>query len=113
MGNSRVAIVILVACLALPQAASYATSNDCAMNPIVSSLGEWEVTSPAATFYVVPGAGENQDRVLLYQESNGFYSGRGVIFDLQRGGSSPYVPGDFDCDARGDVAGYPPDTLVF
>jgi hypothetical protein len=87
-------------------------------------LGEIEVTAGSAqsTYYVDERDVLAGDSFWLYEESNGVWSGRtagvyaaaiggNVGADLQRGGNSVYVPGDFD--SCRDVGDWAPDTLIF
>ena len=88
------------------------------------ATGAWEITSgtPTATFYLDDRNYLQGNGWWMYEESNGIWTpklpgvysemlGADTHADLQRGGSSPYIPNDneicYDDSANG------PDQLIF
>lgn len=129
-----VALIGVLVTAPVPPAAADAYGGDCWGTP---SLGEMEISDGTAahTFYI-----DDRDYVLgsgtwIYEESNGVFTPHAAVNppssvqvpywwqwvfatmpngapqDLQRGGSSPYVPGDSDICT--DPCTCQPDTLIF
>lgn len=76
-------------------------------------LGEFEIGdgTPSHTFYLDDRDQLFGNGIWLYQESNGKFVGGDPYQDLQRGGSSRYVPNDTDLCTDYSLVG--PDTLIF
>lgn len=77
------------------------------------ALGRIEISptdDPSATFYVDDRDLPLGNGLWTYQESNGVFVGGDVTKDLQRGGSSAYVPGDNEICT--DLGPWAADTLI-
>lgn len=106
-----IVLALLSAALALPIVA-HASTGAC-LSKGAPALGEIEISptnDAASTFYVDDRNFAMGNGIWMYQESNGIFTGGHVAMDLQRGGSSPYVPDDNEvCTDNKDVA---PDVLI-
>ncbi|MFA5860231.1 MAG: hypothetical protein WDA16_00910 [Candidatus Thermoplasmatota archaeon] len=82
------------------------------------SLGEIEISptgDPGATFYLDDRNAVLGNGLWTYQESNGDFTGGNAAVDLQRGGSSPYVPSTpvtNETEVCVDTHDEAPDTLI-
>jgi hypothetical protein len=113
--NKTLVICLLSTALLLPLTA-HASTGDCDSKG-TPALGEVEIGAgdASATFYV-----DDRNYVLgnglwLYQESNGIFTGGSTLApnptgDLQRGGSSIYVPDDNEICV--DDPNVQPDQLI-
>ena len=104
-------LVLLSATLAFPLVA-HASTGECGPGDS-SALGLVEISpanDAATTFYIDDRNFALGNGLWLYQESNGIFVGGDVTKDLQRGGTSEYVPDDSDVcvDDRAVV----PDSLI-
>jgi hypothetical protein len=101
-------LALLAASVALPLVA--ADPQGACGSKGTPALGEVEIANPAQVLYI-----DDRNYVLgnglwMYEESNGIYPGTGAANDLQRGGSSIFVPGDNEVCT--DVGDWAPDTLI-
>jgi hypothetical protein len=107
--NKMMIVALLAASVALPLVAADPVG---ACGPKgTPALGEVEIANPAQVLYIDDRNYALGNGLWLYEESNGVYPGTGAANDLQRGGSSAFVPGDNEvCTDTGDWA---PDQLIF
>ena len=106
--NKTIVIALLAATVAMPFVAT-ASTGACDSKG-APALGEIEIGNgdPTATFYADDRNYALGNGLWLYQEANGIFPGTGAADDLQRGGSSPYVPNDNEiCVDNADVQADP------
>jgi hypothetical protein len=118
----RTLLLVLAASFLLPLA-PHAAAGDCEAG--LFATGEWEFTggSASTTWYLDDRDYVTGNGFWIYEETNGIWSEKlpgvyanalgyyGTFSDLQRGGSSPLVPGDNEICTDDSPAG--PDQLVF